>query len=213
MLIKQFVTGGDRNFGYLAADEVSGRALVVDPSFSPEMIVDYARGKGYEIVYIFVTHDHIDHTNGNHVIGRLTGKQPLFFRTTDPTTGIRVEDGAEFPLRSLGVTILHTPGHTEDSICIHIEDAVFTGDTLFVGKVGGTGFGSGAREEYASLYKKLLVLPDSTRVFPGHDYGTAAQSTIGRERRTNPFLLQPNFEAFVHLKQNWLIYKKEHGIA
>ena len=111
------------------------------------------------------------------------------------------------------MTILHTPGHTEDSICIHIEDAVFTGDTLFVGKVGGTGFGSGAREEYASLHKKLLVLPDSTRVFPGHDYGTAAQSTIGRERRTNPFLLQPNFEAFVHLKQNWLSYKKEHGIA
>ncbi|GAH17505.1 unnamed protein product, partial [marine sediment metagenome] len=100
MLIKQFVTGGDRNFGYLAADEVSGRALVVDPSFSPEMIVDYARGKGYEIVYIFVTHDHIDHTNGNHVIGQLTGKQPLLFGTMDPTTGIRGARGGYVLARS-----------------------------------------------------------------------------------------------------------------
>jgi len=177
------------------------------------MIVDYAREKGYEIAYIFVTHDHIDHTNGNHVIGRLTGKQPLLFRSTDPTTGTRVEDGAQFPLGSLEVTILHTPGHTEDSICIHIGDAVFTGDTLFVGKVGGTDFGLGAQAEYVSLHKKLLALPDSTRVFPGHDYGIAAQSTIGKERNTNPFLLQSDFEAFVHLKQNWLVYKKEHQIA
>lgn len=213
MFIKQFSTGGDRNFGYLVADDVSGKALVIDPSFSPKVIVDFARENGYEIAYVFITHDHIDHTNGSATIERLTRKRPLLLGSTDPTTGIRVEDGARFPLGELEVRILHTPGHTDDSICIHAGDAVFTGDTLFVGKVGGTDYGAGARAEYESLHTKLLALPETTRVFPGHDYGTAPQSTIGKERRTNPFLLQLDFEAFVHLKRNWLAYKKAHGIA
>jgi len=108
---------------------------------------------------------------------------------------------------------LHTPGHTPDSICLYVGDAVITGDTLFVGKVGGTDLGNGAKTEYDSLHEKLLILPDDTRVFPGHDYGTAPQSTIANERETNPFLAQPNFSAFVGLKQNWAAYKEEHGIA
>lgn len=213
MFVKQFRTGGDRNFGYLGADEESKKALVVDPSFSPRMIVDFAGDRGYEIEFIFITHDHFDHSNGNGEIERLTGKQPLMLGGTDPVTGIRVEDGACFTLGCLEVRIIHTPGHTMDSICIHAGDALFTGDTLFVGKVGGTDFGEGARLEYDSLHQKLMGLPDDTRVFPGHDYGTAPESTIARELQTNPFLLRPDFDSFVHLKRNWEEYKREHGIA
>lgn len=212
MIVKQFLTGGDRNFGYLAADETTKKALVIDPSFSPALIVEFACENGYEIVYVFVTHAHYDHANGNATIERLTGRRPLLFGATDPLTGVRVEDGACFPLGKLDARILHTPGHTEDSICVHVGDAVFTGDTLFVGKVGGTDFGAGARSEYDSL-RHILTLPEATRVFPGHNYGTAPRSTIGKELRTNPFLLQPDFEAFVHLKRNWTAYKKAHGIA
>jgi len=213
MFVKQFCTGGDRNFGYLAADEGTNKALVIDPSFSPQAIVDFARENSYEIEYIFVTHNHYDHANGNAEIERLTGKVPLLYRSTDPTTGTQVADGTRFPLGELEVEILHTPGHTEDSMCIHVGDAVFTGDTLFVGKVGGTDLGTGARTEYDSLHDKLLKLQEATRVFPGHDYGTAPQSTIGKERETNPFLLRADFESFVDLKRNWAAYKKEHGIA
>jgi len=213
MFIKQFTTGGDRNFGYLVADEALKKALVVDPSFSPESIVGFAQEHGCEIEYVFVTHDHYDHSNGNATIERLTGKRPLLLGSTEPTTGIKVEDGACFSFGALDVRVLHTPGHTGDSICIHVGDAVFTGDTLFVGKVGGTDLGAGAQAEYDSLHDKLLKLPEATRVFPGHDYGTAPQSTIGKERKTNPFLLLPDFEAFVDLKRNWAAYKKEHGIA
>jgi glyoxylase-like metal-dependent hydrolase (beta-lactamase superfamily II) len=124
-----------------------------------------------------------------------------------------VSDGARFLLGDLEITIIHTPGHTTDSICLYIGDAVFTGDTLFVGKVGGTDFGAQARAEYESFHQKLLLLPDSTRVFPGHNYGVAPESTIGHERQTNPFLIQPDFESFVDLKRNWDAYKKAHGIA
>jgi glyoxylase-like metal-dependent hydrolase (beta-lactamase superfamily II) len=143
----------------------------------------------------------------------LTGVEALQWQDEDPRTGKKVMDGATFPLGDLEIEILHTPGHTPDAICLYVGDAVFTGDTLFVGKVGGTDFGQGARAEYASLHEKLMALPEDTRVFPGHDYGTSAQSTIGAEKETNPFLVQPDFESFVDLKKNWDAYKREHGIA
>jgi len=213
MFVKQFRTGGDRNFGYLVADEGTKAAAVIDPSYSPERIVQFARDEQYDIQYVFSTHDHYDHTNGNATVERLTGKRALLFGDRDPTTGIAIKDGARLPLGNLEITILHTPGHTRDAICFLVGDAVFTGDTLFVGKVGGTDFGAGARAEYDSLHQKLFTLPDETRVFPGHDVGVAPESTIAHERETNPFLIQPDFESFVHLKRNWAAYKEEHGIA
>jgi hydroxyacylglutathione hydrolase len=211
--VKQFRTGGDRNFGYLIADESTKNAAVVDASYSPQRIVEFARANGYAIEYVFSTHDHFDHTNGNAVMKSLVGKEALLLGSVDPATGVEVQDGARFPLGDLEIVILHTPGHTADAICILVQDAVFTGDTLFVGKVGGTDLGEGARAEYESLHQKLLTLPDQTRVFPGHDVGIAPESTIAHERETNPFLLRADFEAFVDLKRNWAAYKKEHGIA
>ena len=213
MFVKQFRTGGDRNFGYLAADEASSKAVVVDPSYSPGKIVAFARGEGFEILYAFSTHGHFDHTNGDVEFARLCGRRPLGLGESEPETGIEVSDGAEFPLGGITVRILHTPGHTEDSICVLVGDALFTGDTLFVGKVGGTDLGDGAKTEYESLHQRLLTLPGETRVFPGHDVGVAPESTIRHERETNPFLLRPDCESFVELKRNWAAYKEEHGIA
>jgi glyoxylase-like metal-dependent hydrolase (beta-lactamase superfamily II) len=213
VFVKQFQTGGDRNFGYLIADESSKQAVVIDPSYSPQAIVEFADERGYAIRYVFCTHDHFDHTNGNAVVSELTGKQVLFYGDTEPERELVVCDGAQFPLGQLTVRVLHTPGHTSDAICLYIGDAVFTGDTLFVGKVGGTDLGPGAEAEYHSLHDKLLQLPDDTRVYPGHDVGVQPVSTVAHERETNPFLLQPDLAAFVHLKANWAAYKKEHGIA
>ena len=213
MYLKQFRTGGDRNFGYLVADEMCMQAFVVDPSNNPAMIIDDAHEQGFTILYIFCTHGHYDHVNGNEEISRLTGLTPLLYGSVCPKTGLKVEDGALFPLGDLKVRVIHTPGHTEDSMCLCAGDALFTGDTLFVGKVGGTGFGADAEEEYRSLHEKLMALPDHTRVFPGHDYGIAPHSTIGNEKKTNPFLIQPDIDAFIDLKKNWAAYKKAHGIA
>ena len=212
MIVKQFSTGGDRNFGYLIADDKTRQAVVVDPSYSPDKIVKYADENNFKIVYVFYTHDHFDHTNGNETIKRLTGCEPLGYGSVEPTTGIKIIEMARLSLGELSIKVFHTPGHTQDSICILIDDAVFTGDTLFVGKVGGTDYGEQAWQEYNSLHKKLMSLPDETKVYPGHDYGTAPESTIKHEKETNPFIIQKDFDAFVNLKKNWLDYKREHGI-
>jgi hydroxyacylglutathione hydrolase len=212
MIVEQFRTGGDRNFGYLVADEVSKDAMVIDASFNPGMIVRFAAERGFVIRFVFSTHGHDDHTNGNDAFRRLTGLTPLLYGDTCSLTGIKAEDGAHFPLGSLEARILHTPGHTKDSICLHIGDALFTGDTLFTGKVGGTRTEEQALDEYNSL-QKLMQLPGDTTVYPGHDYGLLPRSSISTERASNPFLLQGDFNAFLALKENWAAYKKTHGIA
>jgi hydroxyacylglutathione hydrolase len=213
MIVEQFRTGGDRNFGYLVADEVSKDAIVIDASYDPAMIVRFAAERGFTIRFVFSTHGHDDHTNGNEAIRSLTGLVPLLYTQTCQVTGLSVEDGAIFSFGSLEATILHTPGHTKDSICIRVGDALFTGDTLFVGKVGGTGTEAEALDEYGSLHRKLMLLPGETIVYPGHDYGLSPVSSIGTERTSNPFVLQKDFNAFLALKQNWAAYKILHQIA
>jgi len=218
LLIKQFSVGGDRNFAYLVADSATKQAAVIDVSYAPRTVWQFAQTNGYRIVYLFSTHRHGDHTNGNAEMQALSSRPALLFGDQDPLTGLRLVDGVELPLGDLRITIIHTPGHTPEAMCLYVRHpaggpgALFTGDTLFVGKVGGTDFGSGARAEYESL-QRLMRLPDDTRVLPGHDYGISPESTIARERETNPFLLQPDFDHFVWLKQNWLTYKLEHGIV
>ena len=212
MPIKQFEVGGDRNFAYLVWEEPSMEALVIDPSYSPDMILEYAGKLGCKIIYLINTHRHLDHTNGNARIEEITGVKATAFGDKVEKYSLTMVDGLRLPLGSSDFKIIHTPGHTEDSICIYYEGQVFTGDTLFIGKVGGTGSAEEARTEYFSLHKKLLKLPERTLVYPGHNYGTTTFTTLGEQKRGNPFLLQNRFEDFYNLKLNWEEYKKEHGI-
>ncbi len=210
--VEQFRTGGDRNFGYLCIDAAAGEAFAVDPSNSPELLADAALRRGLRVRYAFSTHGHQDHCNGNEAFGRLTGVTVLLFGGRSPEVGLELADNVELPFGEGSVRVIHTPGHTADSMCLLAGDALFTGDTLFVGKVGGTWSDEDSRLEYRSLHERLLTLPETTRVFPGHDYGKAPVSSIGHEKLTNPFLLQPDVEAFISLKRNWAAYKKAHGI-
>jgi len=212
MIIRRIKTGGDRNFAYIIADKIGGEAALIDPSFSPDRVLEEARNLDFSIRYVLNTHDHPDHSNGNDYFFKEIGVSALSFGKTDKKSGQVIEDGTVLPLDKLSIKVIHTPGHTDDSVCYFFVNTVFTGDTLFVGKVGGTDFEEGAKKQYASLHNKLLKLPENTKVCPGHDVGVSPVSTIGDEKRENPFLLRESFEEFVDLKKNWLEYKEEHGI-
>ena len=212
MIFEQIAVGGDRNFAYLVGCPEHKVAAVFDPAFNPSDVLDAVSRHGLELRYVVNTHGHSDHTNGNDDACRESGAKLVAHESAAGDPAIRVGHDQTLDLGSLSMRFIHTPGHTSDSICVLIDDVLITGDTLFVGKVGGTRFGDDAREEYESLHQKLMTLPDPVKVYPGHDYGVRPTSTIGDERSTNPFLIQPDVDAFIHLKRNWLQYKAEHGI-
>jgi glyoxylase-like metal-dependent hydrolase (beta-lactamase superfamily II) len=211
MIFEQVLIGGDRNFAYLAGCP-SGVAAVFDPSYDPLRLVAMAEERGLRITHLFNTHGHEDHVNGNDALVRATGARVCAHPGCPVKKDLALADDEEVVVGSLRVRCIFTPGHTRDSVTFLLEDVAVTGDLLFVGKVGGTRTEEEAREEYESLHRRLLALPDETKVYPGHNYGVRPNSTLGRERRENPFLLQRSFEEFLALKRNWAEYKKAHGI-
>lgn len=213
MIFHQIDAGGDRNFAYLMADGNGGQAALFDPPPDTFRYSGLLREHRLEVAFVIITHGHGDHTSGVSEARRNTNARVVAHARSPVETDIRVEDGDTLRVGKLTLRFIHTPGHTDDSICVLGGNKLITGDTLFVGKVGGTDDAEGARKEYDSLHEKLMTLDDDIEVYPGHDYGVEPSSTIGHERRTNPFLLRGSFDSFVALKRNWLQYKQEHGIA
>ena len=162
--------------------------------------------------YTILTHGHGDHTWGVSEAIRQFGCKIVAHSSLLAQVDVKVDDGDTLAIGDLEVSFIYTPGHSDDSICIRCEDKLITGDVLFVGKVGGTDLGEGARKQYESLHDKLLKLEDHVEIYPGHNFGTTPSSTIGNERKTNPFITHASFDEFVDLKMNWLDYKKKHGI-
>lgn len=218
MRLRQLPTGGDRNFGYLVTS--AGEAAVVDPGDSLDALDGALRASGSRLRWLIGTHGHEDHVCGLEEFQRRHGGERVL-SVHAPQAAERRLDGAELrlPLGDGELRLLATPGHTPCGLCVllpeenDIPGELISGDLLFVGKIGGTPDEAASAVEHRSLHDIVLRLPDETGVWPGHDYGVAPRSTIGRERRSNPFLLQPDFAAFLDLKANWPAYKRKHGIA
>jgi hydroxyacylglutathione hydrolase len=208
MILEQIPITGDRNFAYLVADEETRQAALVDPGADAFVLVEHVRRLGLTLEYVFNTHGHSDHTAASAAVCRLTGARLAAFARGD----VPLSDGDSLTVGRLSLQVIHTPGHTPDSICLLVEGNLITGDTLFVGKVGGTDDETSALTEHDSLRRKLCSLPPATIVWPGHDYGVRPSSSIGCELKENPFLLQETFEDFFALKNNWAEYKRVHGI-
>jgi len=208
MIFEQIPIEHDRNFAYIVADEKTKEAVLVDPGYGGEQLVAAIEQKKLDLKYVINTHSHPDHTSDNEIVIRATGAKLVAYGSGD----VPVKDGDVLEVGGVELKIIHTPGHTPGDICILAENKLMTGDTLFVGKVGGTGFGDDARTEFDSLHRLLDTLDDAVEVWPGHDYGVRPSSTIGDERRENPFLVRTDFDDFVHLKKTWAEYKAKHGI-
>ena len=212
MIFEQIDAGGDRNFSYLIGDEASSTCAVVDPGYDTSQLEARVQELGLRVTHIFNTHTHHDHVAGNDVFHK-DGVQLAAYKEASVNPDIKLEHGSTVQVGGNTVEVLFTPGHYLDSICLLVNGKLMTGDTLFVGCIGGSGFqGSSAEKQHHSLLEVIMKLDDAVEVYPGHDYGPAPSSTIGNERANNPFLHRTDFQEFLWLKENWDDYKAEHGI-
>jgi hydroxyacylglutathione hydrolase len=211
LVFEQIRAGGDRNFGYLLGDRSARRAVLIDPSYSPDVFVARAADQGLTVSHVINTHGHPDHTNGNERAGSMTRAVIAAHPLLHP--GLLLEDGHRLTVGALTLRCVHVPGHSEDHIALYEESnkLLITGDLLFVGKVGGTASDEDARVEWQSLQRLVTDVPDHATVWPGHDYGARPSSTMALEKSTNPFLLCRSADEFLQLKATWTSFKKEHG--
>ena len=188
-------------------DEQTHEAMVIDPGDQVEMIVNLLRQQNLKLTQIVVTHAHIDHVGGamklkaatgapilmnqnDHALLKLVDDQASWLGMQPPGpvhVDVAVSNGRILKIGEISANVIHTPGHTEGSICLYFpkEKKLIAGDTLFAGSIGRTDLPGGSFEKIMhSLHSQLLPLPDDTDVIPGHGPAT----TIGRERQTNPFL-------------------------
>jgi glyoxylase-like metal-dependent hydrolase (beta-lactamase superfamily II)/rhodanese-related sulfurtransferase len=190
---------------YLLASGPGCKAVIVDPVRErTDRYLAWAAYQGLKIGLVVDTHTHADHRSGARELNHLTGA-PLAMHRLAPQPGvaIHVDDGERLALDGLELTVLHTPGHTPDSISLLAADRVLTGDTLLVHGTGRTDFAGGdPGTQYDAIVAKLFVLPDDTLVFPAHDYRGQDRSTIGEEKRNNPRLAGRSRQAYIDLMNN-----------
>jgi hydroxyacylglutathione hydrolase len=205
--LKQMELGPMQNFVYLIGDPVARQCVVVDPAWDIDTIVNTAAGDDMTLTGAVVTHTHQDHVGGSleswGMPGSIPGVEELLERVRAKvyvhkaereflrgfgSDLVKVDNHDTLPVGRLTLTFLHTPGHTPGSQCFLVDGRLISGDTLFIGSCGRTDLpGSDPKEMYYSLTQRLAALPDDTVLLPGHNYGGEA-STIGREKRQNPFL-------------------------
>lgn len=174
---------------YLVACPRTKRALLIDPL--RENISRYLALLAYHqltLDAVVDTHTHADHPTASFQLCDLVDARLIMHRRAPaPTVTHHVEDGDEIVVGDARARVLHTPGHTPDSISLHVEDRVFTGDVLLIQGTGRADFAGGdSGQQYDSITKKLFSLPEETLVFPAHDYRGNTSSTIGQEKRANP---------------------------
>ncbi len=207
MILETFAVGPLQCNCTILGDEETREAIVIDPGDEITRIHRQLIELGLTLKQILITHGHIDHVGGALKLKRLTGA-PILLNQNDlellammeeqaawvgvPTPGVAppdetLNDGLVVGLPRYPAQVIHTPGHTQGSICLHFapQNLLFAGDTLFAGSIGRTDLPGGDYQQLLrSIHSKLLVLPEQTRVIPGHGPAT----TISQERESNPFL-------------------------
>jgi sulfur dioxygenase len=190
---------------YLAICEGARKAVIIDPVRDKvERYLAVLAYHGLRLDLIIDTHTHADHRSGALELGEMAGAPVAMHRLAPaPHVRIHLDDGQVLKVGGDELRVLHTPGHTPDSISLLAKDRVFTGDVLFIHGTGRADFAGGdAGAQYDSITRKLFTLPDATMVFPAHDYRGHTQSTIGEEKRSNPRMAGKSRGDYINLMNN-----------
>jgi glyoxylase-like metal-dependent hydrolase (beta-lactamase superfamily II) len=202
MLFRQIFDSESSTYTYLLASRPGGEALLIDPVV--EKVPQYLRlldELELRLVLAVDTHIHADHVTGLGALRESTAcATAMGEHSRAECVSLRLREGEDLKLDGLRFEVLYTPGHTDDSYSLRLPDRVFTGDTLLIRGTGRTDFQNGdAGAQYDSLFGKLLRLPQSTLVYPAHDYNGMTVSTIGEEQRHNPRLQVASRAEYVRL--------------
>jgi hydroxyacylglutathione hydrolase len=195
MIVHQIPVGSMQNFTYVVEDEDTSEAIVIDPSWDLDEIMRTIQKNNLKVKYIVNTHHHFDHTIGNDTMKTQTGAPIMQYKTSTIKHDLEVSDGEKIKFGNSELTVIHTPGHSKDSMCLVGDGKIFSGDTLFVGTCGRVDLpGGDARELYHSLVDVLRKMDDNLLMYPGHNYGSTPTSTLGTQKKMN-FVMQPRTEA------------------
>ena len=205
MIFRQLFDSVSGTYTYLLASRRGGEALIIDPVLEKvDRYLQLIRELDLKLVKAVDTHLHADHITG---LGALRDRTHCITvmgeQTKADVVSMRLSEGEKLSIEGLSLDVLYTPGHTDDSYSYRMDDRVFTGDTLLIRGTGRTDFQNGdPRQQYESIFNKLLKLPESTLVFPAHDYKGETVSTIGEERAFNPRLQVKSVDEYVTLMNN-----------
>jgi glyoxylase-like metal-dependent hydrolase (beta-lactamase superfamily II)/rhodanese-related sulfurtransferase len=202
MIFRQMFDATSSTYTYLIASRRGGEALIIDSVLEKvDRYLQLLDELDLKLVKAIDTHVHADHITG---LGALRDRTRCITimgeQSAVDVVSVRVADGDSIDIEGIRLEVMYTPGHTDDSYCFLAGDRVFTGDTMFIRGTGRTDFQNGdARDQYDSIFNKLLKLPNETLVYPGHDYKGDTVSTIGEERAFNPRLQVSSVEEYVEI--------------
>jgi sulfur dioxygenase len=202
MIFRQLYDSVSGTYTYLIASRRGGEALIIDPVLEKvDRYLQLVKELDLQLIKAVDTHVHADHVTGLGVLRDRTQCITVMGEHSNvDVVSMRVAEGDKLTIEGVALDVIYTPGHTDDSYSFVMGDRVFTGDTLLIRGTGRTDFQNGsAKEQYESLFGKLLRLPDDTLVFPAHDYKGDTVSTIGEEKAYNPRLQVKSVDEYIDL--------------
>ena len=205
MIFEQLFDTKSSTYTYILSSGKGREALLIDPVLEhTDQYINFLNKLELKLVKVIDTHIHADHITGlNELSERTSCTKIMGENSKSEVVDLRVKEDENVKIDNINLKVMYTPGHTDCSYSYLMNDRVFTGDTLLINGTGRTDFQNGnARQQYDSIFNKLLKLPENTIVYPAHDYNGKKHSTIGSERKNNPRLQVNSVDQYVEIMNN-----------
>jgi len=209
LYLKQLEIGPMQNFVYLVGDKTTREVLVVDPAWEVDQILEAAQKDDLKVKGALITHTHFDHINGlDDLLQKTDGVVYIHKNEAEFLKGMKqnikkVKGADTVKIGHVEITLIHTPGHTPGSQCFLVDGNLISGDTLFINACGRCDLPGGSASAMYESLDRLAKLGDDTRLYPGHNYADDPVSTIGMEKKNNPYMKIQDQEGFLKYRMGW----------